>query len=106
MPHGMIQVVIIIDGKLHCSFIGELEQWRHERFFKVINPKLQTSITELDGPAPPVRTKKLRIFANSHSELDMMLALFCYDMVNPTRRRIEEDMHHFQVEQHQKKIRD
>jgi len=96
-------IVIIIDGKRYSSFNGDLEQWRHERFFKVINPKLQTAITELTGPAPPVRVKQLRIFGNVNSELDMILALFCYDMVNPTRRRVEEDMHTYQVGQHRKK---
>ncbi len=98
----MTLIVIIIDGKRYCSFDGDLEQWRHERFFKMVNPKLQTSITELTGPPTTVRTKQLKIFSNVHSELDMILALFCYDMVNPTRRRIDEDMHTFQVEQHRK----
>lgn len=95
-------IVIIIDGKRYCSFDGDLEQWRHERFFKVVNPKLQTSITELTGVQPPIRTKQLKIFSNVHSELDMILALFCYDMVNPTRKTIEGDMHDYQVEQHRK----
>lgn len=99
----MTLIVIVIDGKIHCSFNGELEQWRHERIFKVANPKLQTSVTELTGVAPPVRTKQLRIFSNSHSELDDVLALFCYDMVDPTRRRIDDDMHRYQVEQYRKK---
>ena len=101
--HTITLIVIIIDGKLYTSFNGALEQWRHERFFKVVNPKLQTSITELTGPpVPTVRTKQLRIFANSHSELDMILALFCYDMENPTRRRVEDDMLRYQVEQYRK----
>lgn len=86
----MTLIVIIIDGKLHCSFDGELEPWRHQRFFKVVTPK------------PSVRIKQLKIFGNVHLELDMILALFCYDMVNPTRRRIEDDMHHYQVEQYRK----
>ncbi len=96
-------IVIIIDGKRYSSFDGEIEEWRHERFFKVVNPKLQISITELTGPVPTVRTKRLRIFGNVHIELDMTLALFCYDMVDPTRRRIEDDMHTFQVEQYRNK---
>lgn len=94
----MTLIVIIIDGKPYSSFDGELEQWRNERFYKVVNPKLQTSITELTGPVT-IRAKQLRIFGNVHSESDMILTLFCYDMDNPTRRRIENDMHHYQVEQ-------
>ncbi len=99
----MTLIIIIIDGKQYCSFDGELEQWRCERFFKVVNPKLQTTITELTGVQPPVRTKQLRVFGNVHVELDDTLALFCYDMVNPTRKRIEGDMHDYQVEQHRNK---
>ena len=95
----MTLIVILIDGKQYSSFNGELEQWRHERLFKVDNPKSQTSITELTGPSITIRTKQLRIFGNVHSELHMTLALFCYDMDDPTRRRIENDMHHYQVEQ-------
>ena len=95
-------IVIVIDGGVYCSFNGELEQWRNELFFKVVNPKLQTSVTELTKPAPPVRTKRLKIFGNVHSEIHNILALFCYDMVNPTRGRIEDDMHHYTVEQYQK----
>ena len=102
--YTMTMIIIIIDGKQHCSFDGEIQQWRCERYFKVANPKLQTSITELTGPAPTVRSKQLRIFGNVYSELDMTLALFCYDMENPTRRRIEDDMHHYQVEQFRNKI--
>lgn len=98
----MTLIVIIIDGKQYCSFDGDEKQWRHEIFFKVANPKLQTSITELTGPAPPVRTKHVKIFGNVHSERDMILALFCYDMVNPTKKRIEDDMHRYQVEQYEK----
>lgn len=98
----MTLIVIIIDGKRYSSFNGDLRRWTHEQFFKVVNPKLQTSITELTGPPITIRTKQLRIFANSYSELDMILALFCYDMENPTRRRIEDDMHHYTVEQHEK----
>lgn len=101
----MTLIVIMIDGKQYCSFDGDLKQWRCKRFFKVVNPKLQTSITELTGVQPPVRTKQLRIFANAHSELNMTLALFCYDMENPTRRRIEDDMHRYQVEQYHNKSR-
>ena len=97
----MTLIIIMIDGKRYSSFDGELEQWRHERFFKVVNPKLQTSITNVIDTSL-VRTKKLKIFGNVNSELDMTLALFCYDMVNPTRRRIEDDMHHYQVEQYRK----
>lgn len=98
----MTLIVIIIDGKQYCSFDGDLNQWRHERYFKVVNPKLQTSITELTDVQPPVRTKQLRIFGNVHIELDMLLALFCYDMVNPTTRRIEDDMYRYQAEQYRK----
>ena len=100
----MALIVIIIDGKQHCSFDGEMSHWRQERFFKVSNPTLQTSgITALD-PTATIKTKQLRIFCNSHSELDDILALFCYDMVNPTRRRIEDDMHRYQVEQYRNKL--
>ena len=103
----MTLIVIIIDGKWHCSFDGILEQWKEERFFKVYDPKLQTSITKLIGPpAVTIRTKQLRIFGNVYSELHMTLALFCYDMLDPTRRRIEMDMHRYEVEQHQNKSRD
>lgn len=99
----MTLIVILIDGKYHYSFNGDIEQWRHEKFILVIDSKPQTSITELTGPpAPTTRRKKLRIFGNVHAELDDALALFCYDMVNPTRRRIEDDMHHYSVEQYQK----
>lgn len=98
----MTLIVIIIDGKQYCSFNGDLRRWTHEQFFKVVNPKLQTSITELTGVSPPVRTKQLRIFGNVHAELHMTLALFCYDMVNPTTQRIEYDMYRYQVEQHEK----
>jgi len=98
-------IVIIIDGKWHCSFNGILEQWKHEQFFTVIHPK-QTSITKLAGrPSTTIRTKQLRIFGNVHSESDTTLALFCYDMLDPTRKRIELDMHHYKVEQYQKKSR-
>lgn len=98
----MTLIVILIDGKQYSSFNGDLEQWKHERLFKVVNPKLQTSITELTGVPPPVRTKQLRIFSNSHSELHDVLALFCYDMVNPTRRKIDDDMHQYQVDEYRK----
>ncbi len=98
----MTLIVVLIDGKQYCSFDGDLQQWSNELFFKVVNPKLQTSITESTGPAPPVRTKKLRIFGNVHAELHMTLALFCYDMVNPTRKRINDDMHQFAVDQYRK----
>ena len=104
--YTMTLIIILIDGKVHCSFDGDLEQWRHEIFFKVVNPKLQTSITELTDVQPPVRTKKLRIFGNVHAELDMTLALFCYDMVNPTKRRIGDDMHQFVVDEYRKKSKD
>ncbi len=101
----MTLIVIIIDGKQYCSFDGDLQQWRHELFFIVVNPKLQTSITELTGPpAPTVRTKKLRIFGNVHAERDFTLALFCYDMLDPTRRRLESDMHDYQIEQHRLRL--
>lgn len=103
--YTMTIIIIIVDGKRHSSFNGELEQWRYEQFFKVVNPKLQTSITELTGPPPTTRTKQLRIFGNVHSELDMTLALFCYDMENPTKRRIEDDMHTYQVELYRNKSR-
>lgn len=106
MKNELTLIIILIDGKWYCSFNGDLQQWKHERFFKVINPKLQTSITELTGVQPPVRTKQLKIFANVHSELDMTLALFCYDMKDPTRQRIEKDMYHYQVERYQKKSKD
>lgn len=99
----MTLIVIIIDGKQHCSFEGEKSHWKQERFFKVSNPVLQLSITNTIDPAATIRTKQLRIFCNSHSELDDILALFCYDMVNPTRRRIEDDMHRYQVEQYRNK---
>ncbi len=99
----MTLIVVIVDGKWYCSFDGDLRRWRHERFFKVANLKLQTSITELTDP-PIIRTKQLKIFGNVHSELHMILALFCYDMDNPTRRRIEDDMHRYQVEQHRKSM--
>ncbi len=102
----MTLIVIIIDGKQYCSFDGDLRRWRHERFFKVANPKVQTSITELTGVPPAVRTKQLKIFGNVHIELEMMLVLFCYDMVDPTRKRIESDMHDYQVEQYRNKSRD
>lgn len=95
----MTLIVILIDGKVHCSFNGDMQQWMHERVFKVVNLKLQTSLPEL---TPAVRTKRLKIFGNVRSELDDTLALFCYDMVNPTRRRIDDDMHTYQVEQHRK----
>jgi len=98
----MTLIVIIIDGKQYCSFDGDLRRWMLEQFFKVANPQLQTSVTELTGVPPAIRTKQLRIFSNSHSEIHDVLALFCYDMVDPTRRRIDDDMHHYQVEQHQK----
>lgn len=98
----MTLIAVIIDGKQYCSFDGDIQQWRHERFFKVVNPKLQTSITELTGVPPAVRTKRLKIFGNVHIELEMTLALFCYDMVDPTRRKIEDDMHTYQVEQYRK----
>lgn len=98
----MTLIVVIIDGKQYCSFDGDLQQWSNELFFKVVNPKLQTTIIESTGPAPPVRTKKLRIFGNVHAEIDMTLALFCYDMVNPTRKRINDDMHQFAVDQYRK----
>jgi len=96
----MTLIVIIIDGKLYRSFDGDIQRWKKERFFKVINAKLHISITELAGPKYQVRTKQLRIFGNVHAELDDTLSLFCYDMVDPTRKRIEEDMHHYQVAQH------
>ena len=100
----MTLIVIIVDGKFQCSFDGILDQWKNERFFKVYDPKPQPSITKLIGPpAVTIRTKQLRIFANVHSELDMRLALFCYDMEDPTRKRIEEDMFHYEREQHQKR---
>lgn len=102
----MTLIVILIDGKRYSSFDGDLRRWTHEQFFKVANPKLQTSITDVMEPQPPLRTKQLRIFGNVHSELDDTLALFCYDMANPTRRKIEDDMHTYQVEQHQKKTKD
>ena len=91
----MTLIVIIIDGKRHCSFNADLQQWKQERFFTVINP----------SPSNTVRKKQLRIFGNVHSELDMTLALFCYDMEDPTRRRLENDMHIYEVEQHQNKSR-
>ena len=98
----MTLIVVLIDGKLHTSFNDEVEQWINERFFKVVNAKPHISNTNLLSPRYKVRTKHLRIFGNVYAELDMTLALFCYDMVDPTRRRIEDDMHHYQVEQHQK----
>jgi len=102
----MTLIVIIVDGKFQCSFDGILDQWRHERFFKVYDPKSQTSITKLIGPpAVTIRSKQLRIFANSYSELDMRLAIFCYDMLDPTRKRIEEDMYRYEREQHQKRTK-
>ena len=85
----MTLIVVLIDGKLHTSFDGEIQQWRNERYFKVVNPA--------------IRSKQLRIFGSVYFELDMTLALFCYDMENPTRRRIEDDMHHYQVEQYRSK---
>ena len=100
----MTQIVIIIDGKYHCSFDGNIQQWKHQRFFKVPNPKLQTSIVELTDLAPTLRTKQLRIFGNVHAESDMTLALFCYDMLDPTRRRLESDMHDYQIEQHRLRL--
>jgi len=99
----MTLIVILIDGKWNCSFNGDLHQWTHERFFTVIHPKLQTSIIDLTHPPNTIRTKRLKIFANVHSELDMRLALFCYDMVDPTRKRIEEDMFRYEKEQNQKR---
>ena len=99
----MTLIVIIIDGKWHCSFNGDLQQWKHETFFNVFNPKLQTSITKLTSNT--IRTKQLKIFGNVHSESYMTLALFCYDMLDPTRQRIEKDMHSYQVEQYQKRSR-
>jgi hypothetical protein len=101
----MTLIVVLIDGKWHCSFNGEVEQWINERFFKVVNAKPYTTNTKLGSPRYKVRTKQLRIFGNAYSELDMTLALFCYDMLDPTRQRIEKDMHHYQVEQYWKKTR-
>lgn len=98
----MTLIVILIDGKIHCSFNGDMQQWMNERVFKVANPKLQTSTTDVMEPQPPLRTKRLKIFSNVRSELDDTLALFCYDMENPTRRRIDDDMHRYQVEQHRR----
>lgn len=100
----MTLIVIIIDGKFHCSFDGILEQWQHAQFFPAIQLKLQTSITELTS-TDRIKTRQLKIVGNVHSELDMTLALFCYDMVDPTRKRIEEDMHHYEREQYKKKSR-
>ena len=101
----MTLIVIIVDGKFQCSFDGILEQWKQERLFKVYDPKLQTSMSALTSPPSIPRTKHLRIFGNVHSESDMVLALFCYDMEDPTRRRLEDDMHHYEVEQHRKRSR-
>ena len=98
----MTLIVIMVDGKFSCSFDGDLELWKHERFFQVVKPNLQTSVTELGGSATVIRFKRLRIFANVHSELDMTLALFCYDMLDPTRKRIEQDMLRYEVAQYEK----
>jgi len=99
----MTLIVIIVDGKYRCSFDGDLQLWKHQRFFPVIKPYIQTSVTKLSGPANALRVKRLRIFANVHSESDMTLALFCYDMVDPTRKRIEQDMLRYEVEEYRKK---
>ncbi len=98
-------IIILIDGKLHTSFNGDLNQWLHKRFFKVINPKPQTSITELNCSVDIIRSKSLRIFGNVHAVRDMTLALFCYDMVNPTKKRIKADMSNYEIEQYQYKCR-
>jgi len=98
-------IVIIIDGKWNCSFNGILEQWKQERFFKVITPKIYTSIVKLASVANTIRVKKLRISGSVYSELDAALALFCYDMLDPTRKRIQNDMHQYEVEQYQNKSR-
>jgi len=100
----MTLIVIIVDGKFHCSFDGDLQQWMHARVFKVITLKQQTSISDLPL-GDIIRTRPLKIFANVHSESEMTLALFCYDMVNPTTQRIEADMCLYQMEQY-KKTRD
>ncbi len=101
----MTLITVMIDGKIHRSFNGEVEQWINERFFKVVNAKPHTSNTNLFSPRYKVRTKQLRIFGNAYSELDMSLALFCYDLEDPTRRRIEYDMRNFQVEQYRSRSR-
>ena len=96
----MTLITVMIDGKLYRSFDGEVEQWIDVRFFKVVNAKPYTTNTKLGSPRYKVRTKQLRIFGNVYSELDMSLALFCYDMEDPTRKRIQWDMRNFQVEQY------
>jgi len=98
----MTLIVIMIDGKWDCSFDGDLQQWMAKRFFTSIRPKLQKAMIDLTRPPNTIRTKRLKIFANVHSELHMTLALFCYDMEDPTRKRIEEDMFRYEKEQHQK----
>lgn len=101
----MTLITVMIDGKFHRSFDGEVERWIDERFFKVVNAKPYTPNTKLGSPRYKVRTKQLRIFGNAYSELDMSLTLFCYDMENPTRKRIEWDMHHYQIEQYRSRSR-
>ena len=75
-----------------------MKYWKSQRFFLVPNPRINTKIQELLGPTAEIRMKKLRIFGNVELTNEDILACFCYDMVNPTQRRIEEDMHHFQID--------
>jgi len=99
----MTIIVIIIDGKWHCSFDGILDQWKREQFFTAIQLKSQTLTNDLTSITDRIKTRQLKIAGNVYSDLDMTLALFCYDMVDPTRKRIEEDMFRYEREQHQKR---
>ena len=87
------EVRLVIDGIDKGILSNNIEEWRHREYVKA--PHIHTLLEIMDdGEMPttdPPIIKKLKIYGRVHRFIPPLLAVFCYDLSNPTSRQWQED---------------
>jgi len=92
------KIIIFLDGDTLFSINGDFSLWKSKEKIEIPRkPVMQTEVKELHAQPPPSQLKQInsKVMAkiemrNRHDE--EILCLFCYELLEPTRKQIVQDI--------------
>ena len=92
------KIIIFLDGDILFSIIGNFSLWKSKE--KIAIPRklpMQTKVKEFPTHSPSPRLKQINSKVMAKIEIknkndDEILCLFCYELLEPTRNQIVQDI--------------
>ena len=92
------KIIIFLDGDMLFSVIGNFSSWKSEE--KIVIPRklpMQPKVKEFPTHSPSPRLKQINSKVMAKIEMknkhdDEILCLFCYELLEPTRNQIVQDI--------------